>query len=167
MLGFLGPRTLAHWLRNSEPGRAVLSQCAAWQGAEWLYGTPEGKAAQEDVVQRFLAEMQVRDATGALVAIVPQTTYLVVECFADGYIRVHGPKHARVQIIQRPQEPSVKHELAVERWVELALAKPYRQVYGRTVASDVLRSQGFRSWLDGLLMRDAMLAVVRATTSNS
>lgn len=159
---FLGVRHLRQWLVGSPVGRQILHECESAVFAEWLFGSDVGKAYQEEIVDRFISGLRVFDPDQLPVAVLPQPTPIVVEVFHDGYIRVHGAKHCKVAIIERPQEPTVKHEVAVEQWVEASLHRRHRDVYGRVVASGYLLRLAFSEWLAREQMREIETKVVES-----
>ena len=61
--------------------------------------------------------------------LVPVPTHAVVELWADGMVKVFGPKHLRVKIVNRPHADSGRAEALVDTLVEESLPHSYRQVY--------------------------------------
>lgn len=79
----------------------------------------------EDLVSRLVGQMQQRN----LYVCLPVPAKVVVELHADGLVKVYGPKHVQVAIMQRPVETAPQLEALVDEYIEVFLPPGFKSVY--------------------------------------
>jgi hypothetical protein len=89
----------------------------------------------EELISRLVGHMQKRNLHVCL----PVPTKVVVELHADGLVKVYGPKHVTVAMMQRPVESEVdydkgvihkpKIEALVDEYIEVFLPNGFKSVY--------------------------------------
>ena len=120
-------------MKRKGPGANGLHFSGCEHLTRWLVETKWGAEVIRDVLysrkgERFYGELIERLPDDKLPA---RPTYAVVQLSADGFVEVFGPRHLRVQIVQRPLAGGNLAEAAtaIDGWIWHELRWPFREVY--------------------------------------
>ncbi len=119
-----------YWLQNHPDGKQILEALLDAPRVNCIKERIAGEAGgsiERECFERVLATADIgRDGA----KLVPMPTQVIIELHADGAVDVYGPRHLRVEIVQRPEthgKPEL--EILAEQLTEAQLSYNARHHY--------------------------------------